>query len=87
MAEVEPLKERAAVREQEVQEQRAAFERDGLGKDGECARLQRELDAGSQQYQSLLASVNQWVAWRFALTGQVAELKAKQSELLTVIDA
>ena len=87
VAEVEALKERAAVREQEVQEQRAAFERDGLAKDGECARLQRELDAGSQQYQSLLASVNQWVAWRVALTGQVTELKAKQSELLTVIDA
>ena len=87
VAEVEALTQRAAMREQEVQEQKATFERDRLAKDGECARLQRELDAGSQQYQSLLASVNQWVAWRVALTAQVTELKAKQSELLTVIDA
>ena len=50
------------------------------------ANLQHEVEASKSQYQQLLATVTQWVAWRVSMTEEVAKLKVAQSELLTAID-
>ena len=49
-------------------------------------RLEKELAEARNHYEQLLATVNNWVAWRGSITSEEAKLKESQSALLTAVD-